>query len=233
MNSTYAITTPGAKFICPCSVCAHSFNAYESQWCDCIGPNITPRCTNCGRCFCDASNEYHTEFWKHAPKEIHALRRRFLGEPARRNDRLTALPTAAPGALRHPLVLVVDDSKLIRITTLRAVRALGYEAIEAADAEHAIDLARMYRPDIVISDALMPRMDGRDMCRTIKNDDETRHIKVVIMTGLYTAPHYKYEAFRRFGADEYLNKPIDPEKLRLLLDKLVGPPMETRLDVVA
>jgi YesN/AraC family two-component response regulator len=113
---------------------------------------------------------------------------------------------------------------LIRATTTRIVRSLGYGAIEAADAELGIVLTLLYRPEIVLSDALMPKVDGRDMCRTIKNSSSTKQTKVVIMTGLYKAPRYKYEAFHSFGVDEYLLKPIEPVELRKVLHRLVGPP---------
>jgi CheY-like chemotaxis protein len=140
-----------------------------------------------------------------------------------------------PAEIARPMVLVVDDSKLIRTTTLRIVRALGYGAIEAADAEQAVALTLLYRPEVVLSDALMPKTDGRDMCRTIKNNSATRNTKVVIMTGLYKAPHYKYEAFHTFGVDEYLLKPIEPQELRKLLERLAGPPAHAaaEFDIVA
>ena len=74
------------------------------------------------------------------------------------------------------------------------------------------------RPDIVITDALMPKVDGRQLCRLIKNIDPS--IKVVVMSGLYTKSHYRVEAMHQFQADEYLAKPINFERLRNVLEHL-------------
>ena len=120
------------------------------------------------------------------------------------------------------------------MTTMRIVRALGYGAIEAADADQALALTLLYRPEVVLSDALMPKVDGRDLCRSIKGSALTRETKVIIMTGLYKAAHYKYEAFHAFGVDEYLLKPIESAELQKLLERLAGPPArELNFDIVA
>jgi CheY-like chemotaxis protein len=138
-----------------------------------------------------------------------------------------------PIEIARPLVLVVDDSKLIRVTTMRIVRALGYGAIEAADADQALALTLLYRPEVVLSDALMPKVDGRELCRTIKKSPSTSDTKVIIMTGLYKAARFKYEAFHSFGVDVYLLKPIEPAELQKMLERVVGPPRELNFDIVA
>jgi CheY-like chemotaxis protein len=211
------------KFLVPCTRCLKFFNAFEAEWCDCIGTDVTLRCPHCWHCFCRAANEYKTEFWRMAPQALHDMHKERLGTTSPR-DRFATVSHEAPAEISRPMVLVVDDSKLIRATTLRIVRSLGYGAVEAADADQALALALLYQPEVILTDALMPRMDGRDLCRTIKSDKIMRSAKVVIMTGLYKAPRYKYEAFHSFGADDYVLKPIEPEELRKLLGTLVGPP---------
>jgi CheY-like chemotaxis protein len=213
-------------FVVPCTSCLRMYDALDSEWCNCIGEEQSLRCRNCSRCFCRAATEYKTEFWRVAPRPLYEQRRqRHDGGPSAR-DRFTAVSGAMPGEVPRPLVLVVDDSKLIRATTQRVIRALGYGTIEAADADHALALTLLYRPEVVRSDALMPKVDGRNLCRTIKNNPDLRDTKVAIMTGLYKAPHYKYEAFHTFAVDEYLLKPIEPEELRKLLARLVGRPAQ-------
>jgi CheY-like chemotaxis protein len=214
------IAVADETFVVPCTNCLKMYDALGAEWCNCIGEEQSLRCPYCGRCFCRAATEYKTEFWRVAPRQLYELRRGRGGMSAR--DRFTAVSGAMPGEVTRPLVLVVDDSKLIRATTLRAIRALGYGAMEAADAEQALALTLLYHPELVLSDALMPKVDGRDLCRTIKNSPSTRGTKVAIMTGLYKAPHYKYEAFHTFGVDEYLLKPIEQEELRKLLERMVG-----------
>jgi CheY-like chemotaxis protein len=203
----------------------------SARWCDCIGDAPTLRCPHCGRCFCRAATEYKTELWRLAPAELHEQRREHLAASPPRE------PLAAAGAdasIARPLVLIVDDSKLIRTTTKRILTALGYGTLEAADADQALALTLLYRPEVVLTDALMPKVDGRDLCRTIKNSPSTRDAKVIVMTGLYKAPHYKYEAFHSFGVDEYLLKPIEAEALRKMLERMVGRAgREMDFDVVA
>jgi YesN/AraC family two-component response regulator len=79
-------------------------------------------------------------------------------------------------------------------------------------------LVDQHPPRLVITDALMPKMDGRELCRQIKDLD--LGVKVIIMTSLYTAPHYKYEAYKQFHADGYLPKPIDFEELHKMMERL-------------
>jgi len=213
------------KFMSPCTSCLEFFDAFESDWCDCIGSDISPKCTHCGKCFCRSALEFKSDFWKLAPRRLNEMRRRLLGlKPRASSDRFTSISKEGPAEIRRPLVLVVDDSKLIRMTTMRLLRDLGYETMEAADAEQALVLTDLYHPEAVISDALMPRVDGRDMCRTIKSSEDTRDTKVIIMTGLYKAPRYKYEAFHSYGVDDYLCKPINPHELQQTLLRLIGLP---------
>jgi len=218
-------------FVIPCTHCLRRYDAVSAAWCDCIGDTPTLRCPHCGRCFCRAATEYKTELWRLAPAELHEQRReRIAAAPP--PERLASVGSDA--SMARPLVLIVDDSKLIRTTTKRIVTALGYGALEAADADQALALTLLYRPEVVLTDALMPKVDGRDLCRTLKNSASTRDTKVILMTGLYKAPHYKYEAFHSFGVDEYLLKPIEPEELRKLLERLAGrAAREINFDVVA
>src|SRR5262249_47561271 len=156
------------KFLYSCPSCHCFSNAMEAPWCDCIGPDRSPRCKICNHCFCNASNEFKTEFWRRAPKALHTDHRQQIGRT--NADRLTAVTSDLPENVARPLVLVVDDSRLVRISTLRILKELGYGTMEAADADNALTLIKLYRPDLVISDALMPKTDGREMCRAIKSD---------------------------------------------------------------
>ena len=73
-----------------------------------------------------------------------------------------------------------------------------------------------------LADALMPKMDGREMCRRIKEDPETAGIKVVVMTSVYVHPKYRTEGVRVYQADEYLTKPLDLSQLSAFLQKHLG-----------
>jgi CheY-like chemotaxis protein len=218
-------------FIVPCTNCLKMYDAMNAQWCDCIGDDQTLRCPHCGRCFCRAATQYKTEFLRMAPKALYEQRRTRSAGPAGRFAKIVDDP---PADIVRPMVLVVDDSRIVRLTTMRIVHGLGYGAIEAADADQAEALTLLYQPEVVLTDALMPKIDGRELCRMIKSSPFTRNTKVILMTGLYKAPHYKYEAFHSFGVDEYLLKPIEAEELRKLLERLVGlPAAAMNFDIVA
>ena len=106
--------------------------------------------------------------------------------------------------------------------TAEAVDELGYGHLVARDGAEGLDLASRYAPDMVLTDAVMPRLDGREMCRLLKEDPATAGIKCVVITGLYTRAHYRNEAVSYFHVDDYVHKPVDINQLRTLLQKHVG-----------
>jgi CheY-like chemotaxis protein len=76
----------------------------------------------------------------------------------------------------------------------------------------------------VLTDALMPKLDGREMARQLKQDPETAKIKVVLMTALYKGIKYEHEARKAYRVDDYVTKPLDVEQLRAVLQKHLGAP---------
>jgi CheY-like chemotaxis protein len=127
-----------------------------------------------------------------------------------------------PEDVIRPLILVVDDEKQIQRIAFRDLEGLGYGVILARNGLEGLELAQKYMPDLILSDALMPKMDGREMCKRLKTDPQTSKIKVIIMTSLYTQSKYKTEAFRDFRVDDYQIKPLNLNELRTLLQKHLG-----------
>lgn len=74
----------------------------------------------------------------------------------------------------------------------------------------------------MLTDALMPKLDGREMGLRIKNDPETAGVKVVVMTSLYTNVKYQNEGYRAFKVDDYLTKPLEFSQLQTVLQKHLG-----------
>jgi CheY-like chemotaxis protein len=111
----------------------------------------------------------------------------------------------------------------IRRIAFAAITRLGYCAIVAGNGEEGIALAVKYKPDLILTDALMPKLDGREMCRRIKMDPRTSATKVVVMTSLYTASRQKHEAYKEFQADDFLPKPLEFRSLEELLRKHLTP----------
>lgn len=200
---------PQPSYPFQCHNCGTVVDAMTSEFCRCISKKPSPVCRACGVCWCSAPLAVRGSLWREAPA---AYRTRLDEERTRREtSRVDAIATV-------PTVLIVDDDEEIREIAAYAVEQLGYLVITVDDSATALDEVERHRPDVVITDALMPHLDGRDLCRLIKG--AFIGTKVVIMTSLYTAPHYKYEAFRKFKADEYLPKPIDFALLRDVLARL-------------
>jgi len=81
-------------------------------------------------------------------------------------------------------ILLVEDSKFLRLATERALARAGYEMNSAADGEEALRLAREKLPDLILLDMLLPKMSGPEVLAALKKDSATRAIPVVVMTGM-------------------------------------------------
>jgi two-component system, cell cycle response regulator len=81
-------------------------------------------------------------------------------------------------------ILLVDDSKFLRLATERALARAGYEVRSAMDGESALKIARETRPDVILLDMLLPKMTGPDVLKALKKDPATAEIAVVVLTGL-------------------------------------------------
>jgi CheY-like chemotaxis protein len=201
-----------------CWSCGTSFNALSAPWCSCLATERTLVCSGCGKCFCQAPRAYRQKFWSEAPSALWEAK---LKEHHKQSDKPVNPP---PESVRRPLLLVVDDEAGIRRMAAKNAERLGFGVIEAGDGIEGKNLAHSYRPEVILTDALMPRLEGREMCRRLKADPETRDIKIVVMTSLYKGQRYRSEAMADFGADGFLAKPLDPELLATTLRALFPTP---------
>jgi len=107
-------------------------------------------------------------------------------------------------------ILLVEDSKFLRMATERALARAGYTVTTASDGLGALDLARKEMPDLILLDMLLPKMTGPDVLRTLKRDPSTTKIAVVVFSGL---SHKNASKLQQDGACGFL------EKAELGLDK--------------
>lgn len=210
--AVYSFNDHRTRYLIRCFHCAEKFDAVAAEWCDCMARTPTLICTFCSACFCVAPHGYKLDFWAGAPADF--VRR----NPYRREAE------AGPAAMLRPLVLVVDDVASMRLLASAMLRRLGYGVVVASDGGEGLRLARELRPEMVLTDALMPKLDGRELCRIIKATPELEKTRVVVMSAVYTAQRYQSEAVVRYGADDFLTKPFDARILRDVLLELVGPP---------
>lgn len=108
-------------------------------------------------------------------------------------------------------VLIVDDTETMRLYEQMLLTGQGYEVDMASDGVEALERIAVKKPDLVLLDIMMPRMDGIECCRRIKESDETKDIKVVMVTTKSEYERVK-EAFVA-GCDDYITKPIDKTEL--------------------
>jgi class 3 adenylate cyclase len=109
-------------------------------------------------------------------------------------------------------VLVVDDDAINRKLLARSLHADGHDVITAEDGDQALDQVRTHRPDVVLLDVLMPKLDGFGVLERLKSDATLRDIPVIMISGLED-----FESVIRcieLGAEDYLPKPFDPVLLR-------------------
>jgi DNA-binding response OmpR family regulator len=119
--------------------------------------------------------------------------------------------TAKNGASAAPLVLVADDDQdILTLLSLRLTK-VGYEVVIAADGEEALRAVRERRPDLAIVDVRMPKMDGLEVIRRIRADEETNGIPVIALSARVQDANLA-EGLDA-GADEYIKKPFSPKQL--------------------
>lgn len=129
----------------------------------------------------------------------------------------TELPALENGDL--PLLLLIEDNPDVVLYIQKLLQAT-YNVQVAANGQIGIDKAYEIIPDIIISDVMMPEKDGYEVCETLKGDERTSHIPIILLTAKATEED-RVEGLK-YGADAYLTKPFNKEELQVRLEKLVA-----------
>ncbi len=122
------------------------------------------------------------------------------------------------GAGDRQVVLIVEDNQDVRLY-IRDQLIENYVVMEAGNGKQGLEMAVETTPDLVISDIMMPEMDGREFCRQVKSNEKTSHIPVVLLTAKADQSD-KLEGLS-LGADDYLIKPFDTRELQVRVANLI------------
>jgi DNA-binding response OmpR family regulator len=130
--------------------------------------------------------------------------------------RHTAAVTDAP----RPLVLVADDDDDILALVCYRMEKAGYEVVRARDGEEALQLASELLPALAILDVMMPKADGYEVTRRLREQETTSRMPIILLT----ARSQEADVQRGFeaGADDYIRKPFSPQELRARVQAILG-----------
>jgi two-component system cell cycle response regulator DivK len=119
-----------------------------------------------------------------------------------------------------PLILLVDDYEDARVMYGHFLRMSGYEPLEAATGEEALELAYARLPDLILLDMSLPGIDGWEVTAELKANEMTRHIPIVALTA--HALQTERQRTERAGCDGFLAKPCAPPDLLAEISRLLG-----------
>jgi DNA-binding response OmpR family regulator len=114
---------------------------------------------------------------------------------------------------KQPVVLIAEDDASVRLAMEVALQYEGFNVVTAEDGEKALDIARREKPDVILLDHLMPRMDGKEVLEALRKSDATSGIPVLVLTGMDRGEPDEWA-----GA-EFLGKPFSPDEL---VDRIRG-----------
>ncbi len=120
-------------------------------------------------------------------------------------------------------ILIVEDSKTQAMFLMNMLEVRGYELKHVFNGVEALDLLKKEKPDIIISDVVMPLMDGYDLCKTIKSDSRLSDIPVILLTSM-TDPQNLLQALIS-GADSFLTKPYKIQAVTNCLQTILANPI--------
>ena len=117
-----------------------------------------------------------------------------------------------------PVLLIIEDDTELR-DFIKSIFENDYNIVEAPNGKEGIEKALLFIPDLIISDIMMPLADGIEVCNTLKHDEKTSHIPIILLTAKVGAKN-EIKGLKT-GADDYITKPFNSDKLQIRVQKLI------------
>ena len=117
-------------------------------------------------------------------------------------------------------ILIVEDNPQNRLLVKDVLEFHGYEIMEAEDGQAAIEMAKKYKPDLILMDIQMPVMDGFTAGKIIRGEPDTKNIKMIAVTSF--AMSGDKERVMEAGFDHYISKPINTRELPVLIKEMLA-----------
>ena len=117
-------------------------------------------------------------------------------------------------------ILVVDDEVYIVHILDFSLGMEGYEVVTALDGEQALEKVAQQKPDLIVLDIMMPKLDGYETCKMLKADPETRSIPIILLSA--KGRNIDQKIGFEVGADDYITKPFSPRKLVERINSILG-----------
>ena len=118
-------------------------------------------------------------------------------------------------------ILVVDDEiHIVQIVKFNLEKRGGYEVLTAKNGEEGLEIAKSEKPDLILSDVMMPKMSGFQFCEALKKDDEIKSIPFIILTA--KGQENDIKTGEDLGVDDYITKPFSPKALLEKVAEILG-----------
>ncbi|SDD78778.1 Signal transduction histidine kinase [Algoriphagus faecimaris] len=154
----------------------------------------------------------------HLPVDKFSFSPKDVNEEPSDNPKINSIENPKNKKEEAPLVLVVEDNEDVRLFLENDLEEY-YNLISAKNGKEGIYLAFQKIPDLIISDVMMPELDGIELCKTLKTDEKTSHIPIILLTA--KSEEEQMLKGLEVGADDYMIKPFSTRKLLLRMEKLI------------
>jgi DNA-binding response OmpR family regulator len=118
-------------------------------------------------------------------------------------------------------ILIIDDDRVIRDSLQELFTDAGYDVLLAADGISGFELITREKPDIIVTDILLPRMHGIALCEKIRGNDDLRNIPIILMTGVYKDVNLRMYVYKGL-ADDFIEKPFHEAELLSKIEHFLG-----------